>query len=87
MHPLVDCGRGQMVDDINIRDIGPRGQVADIASDDLNAQADRLKAELQSHVKNLSLELAEKVVGANMNRDTNSALVDRYIAELGAKQP
>ena len=57
------------------------------ASDDLNAQADRLKAELQSHVKNLSLDLAEKIVGANMNRDTNSALVDRYIAELGAKQP
>ncbi len=55
------------------------------ATDDLNAQADRIKADLQSHVKSLSLELAEKVVGANMNRDTNSALVDRYIAELGAK--
>lgn len=52
------------------------------ASEDLNAQADRLKADLQSHVKGLSLDLAEKVVGANMNKDTNSALVDRYIAEL-----
>jgi F-type H+-transporting ATPase subunit b len=55
------------------------------ASEDLNVQADRLKAELQTHVKGLSLELAEKVVGANMNKETNSALVDRYIAELGAK--
>jgi F-type H+-transporting ATPase subunit b len=52
------------------------------ASEDLNAQADRLKADLQSHVKTLSLDLAEKVVGANMNKDTNSALVDKYIAEL-----
>ena len=55
------------------------------SAEDLNAQADRLKADLQTHVKGLSLELAEKVVGANMNRETNSALVDRYIAELGAK--
>jgi F-type H+-transporting ATPase subunit b len=55
------------------------------SAEDLNAQADRLKAELQTHVKGLSLELAEKVVGANMNKETNSALVDRYIAELGAK--
>ena len=55
------------------------------SAEDLNAQAERLKADLQSHVKGLSLELAEKVVGANMNRETNSALVDRYIAELGAK--
>ena len=55
------------------------------ASEDLNAQADRLKADLQAHVKGLSLDLAEKVVGANMNKDTNSALVDRYIAELAAK--
>ena len=55
------------------------------ATDDLNAQATRIKAELESHVKSLSLDLAEKVVGANMNRDTNAALVDRYIAELGRK--
>ena len=55
------------------------------ASEDLNAQAERLKADLQAHVKGLSLDLAEKVVGANMNKDTNSALVDRYIAELAAK--
>jgi F-type H+-transporting ATPase subunit b len=55
------------------------------ASEDLNAQAERLKADLQAHVKGLSLDLAEKVVGANMNKDTNAALVDRYIAELSSK--
>ena len=55
------------------------------ATEDLNAQAARIKGELESHVKSLSLELAEKVVGANMNRETNAALVDRYIAELGSK--
>lgn len=55
------------------------------ASEDLGAQAERLKSELETHVKSLSLDLAEKVVGSNMNRETNSALVDRYIAELAAK--
>lgn len=55
------------------------------AAEDLGAQAERLKADLTSHVKSLSLELASKVVVANLNTDTNAALVDRYIAELGAK--
>lgn len=54
------------------------------AAEDLAAQADRLKADLTSHVKSLSLELAGKVVGANLDTETNAALVDRYIAELAA---
>jgi F-type H+-transporting ATPase subunit b len=54
------------------------------ATDDSAAQGTRLKGELEGHVKRLSVDLAEKVVGANLNRDTNNALVDRYIAELGA---
>ena len=55
------------------------------AAEDSAQQSTRLKGELESHVKRLSVDLAEKVVGANLNRDTNNALVDRYIAELGAK--
>ncbi len=54
------------------------------AAEDTAAQSARLKGELEGHVKRLSVDLAEKVVGANLNRDTNNALVDRYIAELGA---
>jgi F-type H+-transporting ATPase subunit b len=49
---------------------------------DADAQADRVKVELQSHVRGLSIDLAEKVVGQNLDRSTNEALVDRYIAEL-----
>jgi F-type H+-transporting ATPase subunit b len=55
------------------------------AAEDLGVQSDRLKADLQTHVRSLSLDLAEKVVGANMTTDANSALVDRYIAELAKK--
>jgi F-type H+-transporting ATPase subunit b len=49
---------------------------------DADAQGDRVKLELQSHVRGLSIDLAEKVVGQNLDRSTNEALVDRYIAEL-----
>lgn len=60
-------------------------QVRAKATEDLTIQAERIKVELEAHVKKLSLELAEKVVGANLNTDTNAALIDRYIAELGAR--
>jgi F-type H+-transporting ATPase subunit b len=60
-------------------------EAADIrskAAADADAQGDRVKVELQSHVRGLSIDLAEKVVGQNLDRATNEALVDRYIAEL-----
>ena len=60
-------------------------QIRAKATEDLNVQAERIKADLTSHVKSLSLELAEKIVGQNMTNDTNAALVDRYIAELNNK--
>ena len=57
-------------------------QVRAKATEDLNAQAERIKADLSTHVRNLSIDLAEKVVGQNLDRGTNEALVDRYIADL-----
>jgi F-type H+-transporting ATPase subunit b len=52
------------------------------ATEESAASSTRLKGELEGHVKRLSVDLAEKVVGANLNRETNAALVDKYIAEL-----
>lgn len=54
------------------------------AVEDSAAQGTRLKGELEGHVKRLSVDLAEKVVGANLNRETNAALVDKYIADLAS---
>jgi F-type H+-transporting ATPase subunit b len=54
------------------------------ATAEANAQGDRVKVELQSHVRGLSIDLAEKVVGKNLDRATNEALVDKYISELAA---
>lgn len=75
----------QVRKDLIARAEADAAEIRQKASDDSASQSSRLKGELESHVKRLSVDLAEKVVGANLNRDTNNALVDRYIAELGAK--
>ena len=47
---------------------------------------ERLLSQLQTQVRDLAIDLAEKVVGANLDRQRNLALVDQFIAELsGAK--
>ena len=71
--------------DIAARADADAAQTRAKATADLNIQADRIKSDLTAHVKSLSLELAEKVVGQNMTNETNAALVDRYIAELNSK--
>jgi hypothetical protein len=39
-------------------------------------------ADAQREVANLTVDLAEKVVGENLDRQTQLGLVERYIAEL-----
>jgi F-type H+-transporting ATPase subunit b len=54
------------------------------AQEDINAQVDRAMADLQSKVGELAIELAEKVVERNLDRDTNMALIEAYINQVGA---
>lgn len=48
----------------------------------LAAAGERVLGQLEAQVREVALDLAEKVVGANLDRDTNLALIDRYISEL-----
>jgi F-type H+-transporting ATPase subunit b len=50
--------------------------------EDIAAAQQRAMTDLQSQVRDLTIELAEKVVGRQLDRDTNRALIDSYIAEL-----
>ena len=62
-------------------------EVAEIkqrAHDDIAAQATRTMADLQARVSLLAIELAEKVVERNLDRDTNRALIDRFIDQVGS---
>jgi F-type H+-transporting ATPase subunit b len=53
--------------------------------EDLRAAQERAMSQLRLQVRDLSIELAEKVVGANLDRTRNMALVDQLIAELEAR--
>jgi F-type H+-transporting ATPase subunit b len=50
--------------------------------EDILAAQQRAMADLRAQVRDLTIELAEKVVGRELDRDTNRALIDGYIAEL-----
>jgi F-type H+-transporting ATPase subunit b len=52
---------------------------------DLQVAQERAISQLQNQVRTLALELAEKVIGANLDRDRNMTLIDQYIAELNAQ--
>ncbi len=68
--------------DILARAEAEAAEIRTKAAADADAQGDRVKVELQSHVRGLSIDLAEKVVGKNLDRATNEALVDEYISQL-----
>jgi F-type H+-transporting ATPase subunit b len=52
--------------------------------EDLRLAQERAVTQLQSQVRNLAIDLAERVVNDNLDRDRNLQLVDHYIAELNA---
>jgi F-type H+-transporting ATPase subunit b len=54
--------------------------------DDLRAAQERVMSQLQSQVRTIALDLAEKVVGANLDRDRNLQLVDQFITEINQRQ-
>ena len=53
---------------------------------DIAAAQERATADLRTQVATLAIELAEKVVERNLDRDTNMALIDSYINQVGASR-
>ena len=47
---------------------------------------DRAIADLQNRVAELSIELAEKIVERNLDRDTQLQLIENYINEVGSSK-
>ena len=54
------------------------------AQEDIQAQVDRALTDLRSQVATLSIDLAEKVVERNLDRDTQMALVESFIDQVGS---
>jgi F-type H+-transporting ATPase subunit b len=65
-------------------DIIARAETEARANDDIRLATERAQADLQASVKDLSIELAEKVVEHNLDADTQRALIDSYIAQVGS---
>lgn len=53
------------------------------AHEDIRLASDRAIADLQTRVSDLSIELAERIVQRNLDRDTQIALIESYINEVG----
>jgi F-type H+-transporting ATPase subunit b len=52
----------------------------------LRFERQRVLAELRSEVGSLALELAEKIIDAEVDRAASQALIDSFISEIGASQ-
>jgi len=54
------------------------------AADDIRVATERAMDDLQGRVAELSIELAEKVVERNLDRQTQTALIESYINQVGS---
>ena len=54
------------------------------AQEDARTAGDRVMADLRGRVSDLSIELAEKIVERNLDRDTQLALINNYIDSVGS---
>ena len=53
------------------------------AQEDIRLAQERAMTDLRAQVADLSIELAEKVVERNLDRDTQIALIENYINTVG----
>ena len=54
------------------------------AEDDIRTATERAMAELRTRVSDLSIGLAERIVERSLDRDTQRALIDSYIDQVGS---
>ncbi len=57
------------------------GELKQRAQEDIAAQVERAMGDLRARVADMTIELTEKVVRRNLDRETNLALIERFIDE------
>jgi F-type H+-transporting ATPase subunit b len=57
-------------------------EIVSRAREEAEGESERALEAARRHVANLSIDLAEKVVGQSLDRDAQLGLVDNYLAEL-----
>jgi F-type H+-transporting ATPase subunit b len=69
--------------DIVARAEGEADEIRSRAQADIAIQRERALAELRNDVAAMSIDLAEKIVERNLDRDTQMALVESFINQVG----
>jgi len=83
---IVDEGRtaGEQVKaDVVARAEAEADQIKERAEGEIAGERERVAGELRRQVADLSIDVAEKVVGSNLDDTRQRELVDRYIDDLG----
>ena len=75
----------QVAKDIKARAEAEANELRQRNAEQVGAERDRVLGELQGQVATLAIELAEKVVESNLDRETNTRLIENYIATVGTK--
>ncbi len=75
----------QMKTDMVARAQAEADGIVSKARDEAGLEKARALSEARQEVANLSIDLAERVVGRNLDRETQLGLVDQYITELENK--
>src|SRR5918995_771778 len=73
----------QLKRDLTGRAEAEAAQIRERASQDVALATERATADLQGRMAELPIELAEKVVERSLDRDTQHALIESYINDLG----
>ena len=83
---ILDLTRSRQLTVLGLRPL-PEADVAELrrrSEEDIRAAQQQALADLQASVKGLVFELAEKVVERNLDRETNMALIESYISQVGS---
>ena len=75
----------QVAKDIKARAEAEANELRQRNAEQVGAERDRVLGELQGQVASLAIDFAEKVVESSLDRDTNTRLIENYIASVGSK--
>jgi F-type H+-transporting ATPase subunit b len=75
----------QVGKDIKARAEAEANELRQRNAEQVGAERDRVLGEMQGQVATLAIELAEKVVESNLDRETNTRLIENYIATVGTR--
>jgi F-type H+-transporting ATPase subunit b len=70
--------------DLIVRAEAEAAEIRQRAQADIATQQERALAELRTEVTQLSIDLAERIVERNLDRDTQQRLVDSFINQVGS---